>query len=68
MLLKEQRDFLNRYFTVVELGERQVGVVSEQGRVTGLLAPGTRQLYWRGPVDVGVERMDIEELSSRASE
>jgi hypothetical protein len=57
VLLKEQRDAIDRYFTVVELGEREVGVVSKQGRVTGILAPGTRQLYWRGPVEVTVERL-----------
>jgi regulator of protease activity HflC (stomatin/prohibitin superfamily) len=59
VLLKEQREVVERYFTVVELGEREVGVVSKQGRITGVLAPGTRQLYWRGPVEVAVERVDI---------
>jgi regulator of protease activity HflC (stomatin/prohibitin superfamily) len=59
LLLQEQREVVDRYFTVVELGEREVGVVSKQGRVTGILAPGTRQLYWRGPVEVTVERVDI---------
>lgn len=59
LLLKEYRDIVDQYFTVVELGEREVGVVSKQGRVTGILAPGARQLYWRGPVEVSVERIDI---------
>jgi regulator of protease activity HflC (stomatin/prohibitin superfamily) len=59
VLLQEQRDVVDRCFSVVELGEREVGVVSKQGRVTGILAPGTRQLYWRGPVEVVVERVDI---------
>jgi regulator of protease activity HflC (stomatin/prohibitin superfamily) len=61
VLLKEQREVVDRYFTVVELGEREVGVVSKEGRVTGILAPGTRQLYWRGPVEVSVQRVDISE-------
>jgi regulator of protease activity HflC (stomatin/prohibitin superfamily) len=61
LLLKEYRDIVDHYFTVVELGEREVGVVSKQGRVTGILAPGSRQLYWKGPVDVAVERVDISE-------
>jgi hypothetical protein len=59
LLLKEYRDIVERHSTVVELGEREVGVVSKQGRVTGILAPGARQLYWAGPVDVSVERIDI---------
>jgi regulator of protease activity HflC (stomatin/prohibitin superfamily) len=29
--------------------------------VVGILAPGTRQVYWRGPVEVAVERVDISE-------
>lgn len=61
VLLTEQREVVERYFTVVELGEREIGVVSKQGRVTGILSPGTRQLYWRGPAEVRVERIDISE-------
>jgi regulator of protease activity HflC (stomatin/prohibitin superfamily) len=58
-LLKESRELVDRYFTVVELGEREVGVVSKQGKVAGILAPGRRQLYWRGPTEVSVERIDL---------
>jgi regulator of protease activity HflC (stomatin/prohibitin superfamily) len=58
-LVKESRALIDRYFTIVELGEREVGVVSKQGKVAGVLAPGKRQLYWRGPTEVHVERFDI---------
>jgi regulator of protease activity HflC (stomatin/prohibitin superfamily) len=34
-------------------------VVYKNGRVAGLVAPGKRQLYWRGPVDVRVEKFDF---------
>ncbi len=53
MLLKEQRDAIDRYFTVVEMGEREVGVVSKQCRVTGILAPGSAAalLAWSGGGD-----------------
>jgi regulator of protease activity HflC (stomatin/prohibitin superfamily) len=44
---------------VVELGDREVGVVYKNGRVKGLVAPGKRQLYWRGPVDVRVDKFDF---------
>jgi hypothetical protein len=54
-LVKEARTTIERYFTIVELGDREVGVVYKNGRVTGLVAPGKRQLYWRGPVDVLLE-------------
>ena len=61
LLLKEYLEIMDTYFTVVELSEREVGVVSKRGRVAGILAPGARQVYWRGPVEVSVERIDISE-------
>ena len=44
---------------IVELGDREVGLVYKNERLAGVLAPGTRQLYWRGPVNVRVEVRDI---------
>jgi regulator of protease activity HflC (stomatin/prohibitin superfamily) len=58
-LVKDARATMEHYFTIVELGDRQVGVVYKNGRVAGLLAPGKRQLYWRGPIEVAVEKYDI---------
>ena len=49
------------HFHVVELEEREVGLVYKNGKIAGVLAPGQRQLYWRGPVDVHVVRYDISE-------
>lgn len=58
-LVKESRDVLARYFTIVELAEHEAGVVFKNGRLAGVLAPGKRQLYWRGLIEVRVERMDV---------
>ncbi len=58
-LLKEARATVEKYFSVVELGDREVGLVLKNGKIAGVLAPGTRQLYWRGPIDVSVEVHDI---------
>ncbi len=58
-LVRDARATMERYFTIVELGDREVGVVYKNGRVAGLLAPGKRQLYWRGPIEVRVEKYDI---------
>ncbi len=58
-LVKDARETMEQYFTIVELGDREVGVVYKNGRVAGLLAPGKRQLYWRGPIEVNVEKHDI---------
>jgi len=47
------------HFQVVELGDQEVGLVYKNGRVSGVLAPGKRQLYWRGPIEVRVVKQDI---------
>lgn len=60
-LVKEACEVVARYFTVVELGDEEVGLVRKNGKIAGVLAPGTRQLYWRGPVEVDVEVLDIRE-------
>ena len=47
------------HFQIVALNDREVGVVYKNGNITGVLAPGKRQLYWHGPVEVNVVRYDI---------
>ncbi|MBI3561552.1 MAG: slipin family protein [Gammaproteobacteria bacterium] len=59
VLLKEQRALCELTFSVVELGEYQVGLVYKNDKLAGVLAPATRQLYWKGPVSVRVEVIDI---------
>ncbi|MGB6487950.1 MAG: slipin family protein [Steroidobacteraceae bacterium] len=58
-LLEEAREIVDKYFTVVQIGSSEVGVVYKIGKVSGVLAPGARQLYWRGPIEVRVDRQDI---------
>lgn len=58
-LISEARAEVEKYFQVVELTEREVGLVYKNGKLAGVLAPGKRQLYWRGPIDVRVEKIDI---------
>lgn len=55
VLVAEARELLEPYVQIVELGDREVGLVYKNERLAGVLAPGTRQLYWRGPVQVRVE-------------
>jgi regulator of protease activity HflC (stomatin/prohibitin superfamily) len=61
VLLSESRALLEPALEIVELGDRQVGLVYKNERLAGVLAPGARQLYWRGPVKVRVEVRDISE-------
>src|SRR6185436_14201582 len=59
VLVAEARATLEPYVQIVELGDREVGLVYKNERLAGVLAPGSRQLYWRGPVKVRVEVRDI---------
>ena len=42
---------------VIDAGE--VGLVYKDGKLSAILSPGARQVYWLGPVRVVVERVDI---------
>jgi regulator of protease activity HflC (stomatin/prohibitin superfamily) len=59
VLVKDARAALEPYVQIVELGDREVGLVYKNERLATVLAPGKRQLYWRGPVEVRVEVRDI---------
>jgi len=58
-LVQEARATMEKYFTIVELGDSEVGVLYKNGRIAGVIAPGKRQLYWRGAVEVRVDKCDI---------
>src|SRR6185312_4807868 len=60
-LLEEAREMVAKYFVIEQIGYSEVGVVYKSGKLSGVLAPGTRQLYWRGAIEVRVDRQDISE-------
>jgi regulator of protease activity HflC (stomatin/prohibitin superfamily) len=60
-LVKEARDVMEKYFDIVELTESEAGLVYKNGKLAGVLAPGKRQLYWKGPIEVKVEKIDISQ-------
>ncbi len=59
VLIKDQTALCEKYFQLIELGEYEVGLVYKNDKLATVLAPATRQLYWKGPVDVRVEVQDI---------
>ncbi|MCP4993295.1 MAG: slipin family protein, partial [Gammaproteobacteria bacterium] len=61
VLLKEQKALCEQQFQVIELGEYEVGLVYKSGKLSGVLKPSSRQMYWKGPVDVKVEVQDIQQ-------
>jgi regulator of protease activity HflC (stomatin/prohibitin superfamily) len=58
-LVKEARETMEKYFDIVELTDSEAGLVYKNGKLAGVLAPGKRQLYWKGPIEVKVEKIDL---------
>ena len=63
-LLAQARATMERHFHIVELDEHEMGVVYKNGTLAGMLAPGKRQLYWKGPTAVRVERVRARRTTS----
>lgn len=63
-LLAQARATMERHFQIVELSEQEMGVVYKDGTLAGVLAPGKRQLYWKGPIEVRVEKVRARRTSS----
>ena len=58
-LVKEARSTMENHFHIVELTDSEVGLVYKNGKLSSVLAPGKRQLYWKGPIEVKVEKIDF---------
>jgi regulator of protease activity HflC (stomatin/prohibitin superfamily) len=54
-LAKERPAIAQRYFTVVETSDSQVAVIYFDGKVSKVLGPGKRILFWKGAVAVTAE-------------
>jgi regulator of protease activity HflC (stomatin/prohibitin superfamily) len=59
-LRKAEPELVAREFHVVDIGRHEVGLRHENGVLVEVLAPNTRRLYWKGFVDVRVDKLDIE--------
>jgi regulator of protease activity HflC (stomatin/prohibitin superfamily) len=53
---------LDEHFVLADIGTQEVGLLSRNGKLEEVLAPGARALYWKGVVRVEVERAAIESL------
>jgi hypothetical protein len=67
-LLTQARATMERHFHIVELGEREMAVVYKNGTLAGVLAPGKRQLYWKGPTEIRVQKVRARRASGPACE
>lgn len=61
VLLEDKPELVEEYFQVIEPGEYEVGMIYTRDKLKQVVAPGTRQLYWKGPVDIKAEIVDITE-------
>jgi regulator of protease activity HflC (stomatin/prohibitin superfamily) len=52
-------DRLADTFVLADIGTQEVGLVYRHGKLEDVLFPGTRKLYWVGPVAVRVERVAL---------
>ena|SRR5579872_5625053 len=58
-IVKDQAELAARMFTIVETGDMQLALVYLDGKLSRVLGPGTRALYWRGPLEVRAEVIDV---------
>jgi len=50
---------LGETFVLADIGTSEVGLVAQNGKLVDVLAPGSRKLYWRGPLKIEVEQVAI---------
>jgi regulator of protease activity HflC (stomatin/prohibitin superfamily) len=60
-LVKAEPEIVARELDIVELTPTEVGLRYENGVLVEVLAPGSRRLYWKGYIDVRVDKVDIAE-------
>ena len=59
-LIKEKWELVSRYFTIVETTDSQVAIVYFDDRVSRVVGPGKRVLFWRGSVEVTYDVLDVQ--------
>jgi regulator of protease activity HflC (stomatin/prohibitin superfamily) len=50
---------LSAHFALADIGMQQVGLVSKNGKLEDVLAPGTRKLYWKGLTQIDVQTVSL---------
>ncbi len=50
---------LGETFVLADIGTLKAGLVMQNGKLVDVLAPGSRKLYWRGPLKIEVERVAL---------
>jgi len=58
-LVKAKPGLVDHHFTVVEIQPHEIGLRYENGVLKEVLPASTRRLYWKGFVEVRVDRIDL---------
>lgn len=58
-LRQSEPALVERHFTRMDLGNDEVGLRYEEGVLVEILAPGSRQLYWKGQAGQHLECLDL---------
>ena len=58
-LITEKSELVEEFFELVETGDYEVGLVYQKDRLVDLLAPNSRQLYWKAFTELRVEVQNI---------
>lgn len=61
-LAKTNPELANRYFTVVDLTDAEVGIVYQDNKLVDILAPASTALYWKGLVETRVDRISLDDV------
>ncbi len=57
---KQRPDIVETHFVSVETGDSQVAVLLHDGKVTRVMGPGRRLLFWRGSVTITARMFDAK--------
>lgn len=58
-LMNAEPEVVEREFQRVELGAQEIGLRYENGVLAEVLAPNTRRLYWKGYLDVRIDKVSV---------
>jgi len=59
LLVRTAPKLCEPHLQLIDVGARQVGLVYQDDKLTVLLPPASRRVYWRGPTAVRVELLEI---------
>ena len=61
VLIERLGDELANYFVLADIGVDEVGLLKVNGKLDDVLAPGSRELYWKGGREIAIETLAVGE-------